>query len=143
MPCRDVVLGNALPFARQVKTVTVDGRLYTDLAGDLKEVVFATTKDLAKLSYTGLSEGYYVVGTGVTGAVEAMTIMGAGYFTIMMAAALTLKRPAPGYLPPGYVPAPPVGMKSTCFDHTTWWGQWRWLPGCACVGRCSDLQNCT
>ncbi len=52
--------------------------------------------------------------SGATGAMEAMMCMGAGYFSIMMLAALTLKRPALGYKPEGFVPPPPVGGKGEC-----------------------------
>ena len=54
---------------------------------------------------------YYIVDSGATGAMEAMMCMGVGYFSIMMLSALTLKRPAPGYKPEGFVPPPPIGGK--------------------------------
>jgi hypothetical protein len=64
-----------------------------------------------RVSVHVVAEGFYIVDSGATGAFEAMCVMGAGYFSIMMLAALTLKRPAPGYRPDGYVPAPPIGIK--------------------------------
>ena len=58
----------------------------------------------------GWSIGLYLVGTGSTGVAEALMTMGAAYFTIMLTAALTLKRPAPGYVPEGYTPSAAEGM---------------------------------
>lgn len=88
-----------------VTTVTQDGKLFADVGGQLKEVVIATSADIAKLAYK-LSEGVYVVGSGSTGAVQAMAVMGVSYFTIMAASAFALRRPAKGYLPPGWVQPP-------------------------------------
>jgi hypothetical protein len=75
-----------------------DGRLYADVSGQLQEVVYANSADIAKLSYD-LSEGYYVVGTGNTGAAKAMFVMGIGYLAIMLTSAYVIRRPAPGYVP--------------------------------------------
>ncbi|RYG62657.1 hypothetical protein EON64_17465 [archaeon] len=60
------------------------------------EVVNATAAELSKIPYT-LPEGLYVVGSGSTGAAEAMAVMGVGYFSLMMASALTIKKPHPNY----------------------------------------------
>ena len=44
------------------------GRQYVRAAsGELQEVVFATSSDLAKLPYPDLAEGWYLVGSGNTG----------------------------------------------------------------------------
>ena len=44
------------------------GRQYVRSAsGELQEVVFATSSDLAKLPYPDLAEGWYLVGSGNTG----------------------------------------------------------------------------
>lgn len=69
-----------------------------------------------------LPEGVYIVGSGSTGAAEAMAVMGAAYFAIMSASALAIRRfvseapipvkshgsssrrPAKGHLPAGYTP---------------------------------------
>jgi len=40
---------------------------------------------------------YFSSGTGSTGAAEALAVMGASYFAIMMASALTMKRPHSSY----------------------------------------------
>eukprot|EP01035_Chromulina_nebulosa_P027044 gene27044-35499_t len=84
-------------------TTAIDGKLFANVSGQLIEVVSAGQSELAKLSYTGLSEGLYVVGSGSTGAAEALAIMGASYFAIMLTSALTIKRPHPSYVPEGMV----------------------------------------
>jgi hypothetical protein len=65
--------------ADQVITKAMDGKLFADVNGKLIEVVQAGAAEIAKLPYT-LPEGIYVVGTGSTGAAEALAIMGATYF---------------------------------------------------------------
>jgi len=62
------------------------------------EVVQAGMSELAKLPYQ-LSEGLYVVGTGSTGAAEALAIISASCFAIMLASSLTLRRPHPSFVP--------------------------------------------
>lgn len=74
----------------------------------MTEVVSANSADLAKLSCE-LQEGLYVVGSGSTGASEALALCGGLYLFIMMSSAFILKRPPKGYLPKGYVP-PPVAQ---------------------------------
>lgn len=94
-------LGPVSDFA----TSSIDGRLYVNIDGKLIEVVEAGVKELAKLPYQ-LSEGLYIVGSGSTGAAEALAVMGAGYFTIMLLSALAIKRPHPSYIPAGMPAAP-------------------------------------
>jgi MFS family permease len=86
-----------LGAADQFITKTIDGKLFADVNGQLIEVVNATTAELSKLSYSGLSEGLYVVGTGSTGAAEALAVMGLSYFAVMMSASLAIKNPHPSY----------------------------------------------
>lgn len=86
-----------------VATITQDGKLFSEVEGTLREVVVATAADLVKLAHT-LPEGVYLMGSGNTGAAQALAVMGVGYFGVMSAAALAMKRPAPGYVPPGFVP---------------------------------------
>ena len=80
-----------------IQTVTENGRLFTDVGGKLTEVVYANAADLAKLSYTGLQEGFYVVGSGNTGAALTLGAIGLGYTLAMTASAFALKRPHPSY----------------------------------------------
>ena len=81
-------------------TKVVDGRLFADVDGKMVEVVEAGIKELAKLPYD-LSEGLYVVGTGSTGAAEALATFGAAYFAIMLGSSLTFKKPHPSFVPAG------------------------------------------
>ena len=66
--------------AGSVTTKAVDGKLFADVNGALVEVVQAGTAELSKLPYV-LSEGLYVVGSGATGAAEALAVIGAGYLS--------------------------------------------------------------
>jgi hypothetical protein len=91
-------LGPANSFSTQV----VDGKLFAEVNSQLIEVVQAGAAELAKIPYS-LSEGLYVVGTGSTGAAEALAVMGLGYFAVMMTSALTIKRPHPSFVPHGMV----------------------------------------
>ena len=73
--------------------------------GELVEAVQASAADLARLTLPDglvLSEGFYAVGTGATGAAEALAVSGLACGAIMGAAAFAIKRPAPGWLPQGY-----------------------------------------
>jgi MFS family permease len=84
--------------ANQFITKTIDGKLFADVNGSLIEVVQAGAAELAKIPYS-LSEGLYVVGTGSTGAAEALAVMGASYFAIMFGSSLLIKKPHPTYVP--------------------------------------------
>jgi MFS family permease len=86
-------LGPSNDFVQKV----IAGKLYVDINGSDVEVVLAGATELAKIPYS-LSEGLYVVGTGSTGAAEALAVMGATYFAIIMSSALTLKAPHPNYI---------------------------------------------
>lgn len=87
-----------------IHTVTEGGKLFADIGGQLKEVVLATSADLAVLPYKGLSEGLYLVGSGDSGNAAVLATIGLAYFGIMMTSAFAMRLPAPGYLPAGYVP---------------------------------------
>ncbi len=91
-------------LGESVKTITEGGKMFAEVGGSLKEVVQATSVDLAKLPYSNLAEGFYVVGTGNTGVASSLAVMAGIYATTCLTGAFLLKRPAPGYLPPGYVP---------------------------------------
>jgi MFS family permease len=83
-------LGPANDFITQ----TVDGKLFAEVNGSLIEVINATSNELSKISYT-LSEGLYIVGSGSTGASEALALMGATYFATILASSLAIKNPHP------------------------------------------------
>jgi hypothetical protein len=68
------------------------------------EVVSAGPGELAKLPFD-LAEGLYVVGTGATGASEALAILGGVYFTTMFLSSFAMKKPHPSFVPPGVSPS--------------------------------------
>lgn len=79
-----------------VSTTLVDGKVFANVEGKLIECVQAGAADLAKIPYE-LPEGFYAVGSGSTGVAPALAIMGATYFSVIMASALTLRKPHPTY----------------------------------------------
>jgi MFS family permease len=85
--------------ASEFVTKTMDGKLFAEINGSLVEVVQAGASELAKVSFTGLSEGLYVVGTGSTGAAETLAVMSAGYFAVMLASSLSIYKPHPSVNP--------------------------------------------
>jgi len=87
-----------------VNMVTEGGKRFVDVGGEWKEVVVASTSDLAKLGTDGLVEGVYVVGTGDTGATMTFFSLGVGYFTIMLCGAFMQKIPHPKWKPDGWTP---------------------------------------
>ena len=54
---------------------TVDGNMFVDINGKAVQVVEALASDIAKLPYESLQEGLYVVGSGSTGAAQALAVM--------------------------------------------------------------------
>lgn len=52
-----------------------EGKLFAETASGLVEAVSVTSAEMARLPYD-LSEGLYAVGTGSTGAAEALGICG-------------------------------------------------------------------
>ena len=86
-----------------LKTITQNGRVYLEQAGELKELVLATSADLSKFQ-SNLMEGFYYVGTGNTGSAAALATYGVICTAFMLASSFLIKRPASGYLPAGYVP---------------------------------------
>jgi hypothetical protein len=76
-----------------------DGKLFAEVNGQFLEVVQAGASELAKLPYT-LSDGLYVVGSGSTGACEALAVSGVAYFGVILASALAIKKPHPSYQAP-------------------------------------------
>mmetsp|Transcript_11957 Transcript_11957/g.19970 ORF Transcript_11957/g.19970 Transcript_11957/m.19970 type:complete len:715 (-) Transcript_11957:1332-3476(-) len=95
--------------AEQFVTKFQDGKMFADVNGQMVEVVKAGAADLAKLPYD-LSEGLYIVGSGSTGAAEALAIMGGAYFVTILASAFALRSPHPSYAPP---PTNPAAATST------------------------------
>ena len=97
---------SAMPqyLGRSVETVTEGGKLFTKVGGQLQEVVYATTADLAKLPYSDLAEGFYLAGTGNTGVSAALATIAAVYATTVVTSAFLIRQPSPGYQPAGWTP---------------------------------------
>ena len=70
---------------------------------DWKEVVVADQAAIANCPLD-LSEGVYLVGTGNTGAAMTFFTLGAAYWAIMNAAALSYRVPQSGWKPEGWTP---------------------------------------
>nr|XP_040568855.1 LOW QUALITY PROTEIN: oxalate:formate antiporter-like [Lepeophtheirus salmonis] len=104
-------------LGNSVETVMESGKIFAKVGDELKEVVYATSADLAKLSFSGLSEGFYVVGSGSTGAAEGLMCMGLIYGLTVMGSSLIIRRPAPGYIPEGYDPSTAGGTSSDLNVH--------------------------
>jgi len=100
----------------EVATRTVDGKIFLDGPSGEQEVVYANMADIKTLSATWsetLQEGFYLVGSGSTGAAESLGTMGVVYFSVMSISSLILQRPHPNYIPAGYTPpAPSDGASS-------------------------------
>jgi len=88
----------------QAEVVLDGGRQFVNLGGEMKEVVYATAADLAKLPYDGLAEGFYLVGSGNSGVALSLASIGAIYASIVFGSSLLIRRPPAGYLPEGYTP---------------------------------------
>ena len=54
-------------LGKSIETVTDSGKLFAKVGDSMQEIVYATGADLAKLPYSDLAEGFYVVGSGNTG----------------------------------------------------------------------------
>jgi MFS family permease len=91
--------------ANQFTTSLKDGRLFADVNGAMVEVVNAGAAELAKVHYE-LAEGLYVVGSGSTGAAEALAVMGGAYFAVLMGSAMALRKPHPSFVAPMPVVTP-------------------------------------
>lgn len=95
-----------------LETTIESGRMLATVDGQQTEVVLATQADLAKLT-TDLAEGYYVVGSGDTGAAATLAVLGTGYLATMLASSFLMRRPHPTYVPAGYTPPEPAAAGAT------------------------------
>ena len=98
--------------AKEFTTRALDGKLFADVNGKLIEVVSVGQVEIAKLPYD-LAEGLYVVGSGSSGAAEALGVMGAGYFVVMTLSALSFYKPHSTFLPAGMVASATSSSTST------------------------------
>ncbi len=92
-----------LGTAEAVKPVTVDGRRFANMDGVQREVIVVSASEVRRMTVQG-EAGVYLVGTGDSGIASTFFVLGAGYFLVMMLAALSYRVPAPGWLPPGWTP---------------------------------------
>ena len=91
-------------LGKSIETVTEGGKMFAKIGDSMQEVVYATAADLAKLPYSDLAEGFYIVGSGNTGVGSALATMAAIYGASVITSAFLMKKPAPGYVPAGYTP---------------------------------------
>ena len=82
-----------------VDLVTEGGRQFALVGGQMQEVVYASASELARLPFSDLVEGFYLVGTGSTGVALAYSTMGLAYTAIVLTSSLALKRAPPGFKP--------------------------------------------
>ncbi|GAB5358866.1 hypothetical protein AAMO2058_000495800 [Amorphochlora amoebiformis] len=82
-------------FGSEVETIAREGKVFAKGMGDkMTEVVYASASELSGI-FPDLLEGYYVVGTGSSGAAETFACMGIGYSFLMAASALNFRHPSP------------------------------------------------
>lgn len=99
-------------LGKSLETVTEGGKLFAKAGDGLQEVVYATAADLAKLPYSGLAEGFYLVDSGNTGVGMSLATMAAIYAGTICTSAFILKKPGPNFVPAGWTP-PPVSADSS------------------------------
>ena len=68
------------------------------------QLVQCTAGDLARLPYTDLVPGQYLVNSGSTGLGLSLAVLAGVYTCVMLTSAMAIARPPPGYCPPGYSP---------------------------------------
>lgn len=69
-------------LGKSIETITESGKMFAKVGDSMQEVVYATTADLAKLPYSELAEGFYVVGSGNTGVAGALGTIAAGIYIL-------------------------------------------------------------
>ena len=52
-------------LGKSIETVTESGKMFAKIGDSMQEVVYATAADLAKLPYSDLAEGFYIVRSGL------------------------------------------------------------------------------
>jgi len=99
-----------------VQTVTENGRLFAEKAGEKIEVVIATAKQAAALPGGG-EAGVYVVGSGDTGASATFLTLGIIYFVVMIVAAFSYRVPPKDWKPEGWEPKESSGKSMITKKH--------------------------
>jgi MFS family permease len=92
----------------EVQTATdASGRRFAEVEGQRREVVVVSAAEVGQMPAPGPA-GVYVVGTGDVGITSTFLVLGAAYFVVMLAAALSYRIPAPEWLPANWVPPDPA-----------------------------------
>lgn len=86
-----------------MELVTEAGRRFTEIGGEMKEVVVVGAGEVANMIVPG-DAGVYLVGTGSVGAAGTFLVMGLIYFAVMIVAALSYRLPAKDWKPEGWTP---------------------------------------
>lgn len=102
-----------------LETITEGGKVFTQIGDSLKEVVYATQADLAKLPYSDMMEGFYLVDSGNSGVAMSLATIGAMYTGAIISSAFLLKKPSSQYLPPGWTPPPVTGTSGLNVNTST------------------------
>ncbi len=92
-----------LGAAEGVELVTRDGTRFARVAGELREAVVVGANEVAQMPVPG-EAGVYLAGTGSAGVAETFWVLGLVYFVVMVAAAMSYRIPAPGWIPAGFSP---------------------------------------
>jgi hypothetical protein len=82
----------------QLELITQSGRRFTEVAGELREVVVVGANDVGNMIVQG-AEGVYLVGTGSVGIAQTFTTLGLIYFVVMLIAAFSYRLPAADWVP--------------------------------------------
>jgi hypothetical protein len=85
----------------QLELVTQTGRRFTEISGELREVVVVGANDVGNMIVQG-AEGVYLVGTGSVGVAQTFTALGLIYLVVMLIAAFSYRLPAADWLPAGW-----------------------------------------
>eukprot|EP00397_Hematodinium_sp_SG-2012_P050979 GEMP01059495.1.p1 GENE.GEMP01059495.1~~GEMP01059495.1.p1 ORF type:complete len:397 (+),score=57.96 GEMP01059495.1:92-1282(+) len=105
-----------------------------------QEVVYATHSDLASLAMgKTLEEGFYLVGSGDTGASAAFLTLAATYGSVMALGAICMRVPKEGWCPPHWTPPPEVNLATSvhykqALHSPQFYLLWTAVMGNACSG---------
>lgn len=112
------------------------GVQFTEYEGVLREVVLATATNL--ISHPELSEGFYLVGTGDSGASMSFLTLGIGYFTAMSIGSMFMRVPRAGWKPTNWTPPADALTANVDFRQVLktpqYYMLWTAVFGNACAG---------
>ena len=80
-----------------VDVVTEGSRQFALVGGQMQEVAYASASELPGLPFSGLAEGFYLVGSGSTGVALAFSTMGVAYTAIIIASSFAFKKAPPSF----------------------------------------------